>query len=330
MLFAACHRRLDCCYVSAPPPFCFSSSLPPLALAHVLTLALACAVVPVAGSKGFGRSPCTIYVGNLHADVTEEVLYELFLQAGPVDDVHIPPPKAAQGPASSFGFVEMSDVDGLQYACALLNGLTLRGKALRVQPAGGDAKVGGSSGGSGGGQVPPDHATTTVPTRVHTVAPQRYTQTLGGAQTPAAVAPRDASVPQGLSPSQGPGGTPPTHPQRIGGHHLAPPNMGGAPSGAPYRPGPPYPVPPHPDQRYVQQGPPLPDQRYMRQGHPLLDQRYVQQGPPLPDQRYLQQAPPHLGQRYVQSPRAIPSPQGRYIGAPHLPPQPPQSNGSGW
>jgi RNA recognition motif-containing protein len=35
----------------------------------------------------------TIYVGNLTANVSEELLWELFLQSGPVVNVHIPKDK---------------------------------------------------------------------------------------------------------------------------------------------------------------------------------------------------------------------------------------------
>lgn len=152
---------------------------------------------PKARAGGFGRSPCTIYVGNMHANVTEKVLYELFLQAGPVDDVHIPPAKgrhsASAGSssstpvASSFGFVEMEDIDGMRYACALFNGLALYGRSLRVQPAGSDSKNTGqaTTARSLPGSTATPSRTTAPPTaqaRVHVVAPQRYSYGRGGSR----------------------------------------------------------------------------------------------------------------------------------------------------
>ena len=53
------------------------------------------------------KSTCTVWVGNLDNRATEELLYELFLQAGPLDDVVMPTDNRS-GQTKGFAFVEYS------------------------------------------------------------------------------------------------------------------------------------------------------------------------------------------------------------------------------
>uniref|UniRef100_A0A146L9E0 RNA-binding protein 7 n=1 Tax=Lygus hesperus TaxID=30085 RepID=A0A146L9E0_LYGHE len=71
----------------------------------------------------------TVYVGNLSDKVTEELLYELFLQAGPVENVNIPKQKP-------FGFVRFKHQCSVPYVINLLEGISLFGKTLKVAPRG--------------------------------------------------------------------------------------------------------------------------------------------------------------------------------------------------
>ncbi|KAL7632430.1 UNVERIFIED_CONTAM: hypothetical protein RMT77_017284 [Armadillidium vulgare] len=75
----------------------------------------------------------TLYVGNLDFKVTEELLYELFLQAGPIKSLTIPKDKSTKKPRS-FGFVTFKDEVSMPYAYYLFRELPLFGKPLKVEP----------------------------------------------------------------------------------------------------------------------------------------------------------------------------------------------------
>lgn len=82
---------------------------------------------------GFGNNDATLFVSNLESRVTEEHLWELFLQAGPMRTVKIPRDKAS-GKNKSFGFVTFRDDCSVPYACELMNGLRLFKKAIMCKP----------------------------------------------------------------------------------------------------------------------------------------------------------------------------------------------------
>ncbi|XP_008506220.2 splicing regulator RBM11 [Equus przewalskii] len=73
----------------------------------------------------------TVFVGNLEARVREEILYELFLQAGPLTKVTLC--KDREGKPKSFGFVCFKHPESVSYAIALLNGIRLYGRPINVQ-----------------------------------------------------------------------------------------------------------------------------------------------------------------------------------------------------
>ncbi|XP_006866503.1 PREDICTED: splicing regulator RBM11-like [Chrysochloris asiatica] len=73
----------------------------------------------------------TVFVGNLETRVREEILYELFLQAGPLTKVTIC--KDREGKPKSFGFVCFKHPESVSYAIALLNGIRLYGRPINVQ-----------------------------------------------------------------------------------------------------------------------------------------------------------------------------------------------------
>nr|XP_045004651.1 splicing regulator RBM11 isoform X2 [Jaculus jaculus] len=73
----------------------------------------------------------TVFVGNLEARVREEILYELFLQAGPLTKVTIC--RDRDGKPKSFGFVCFKHPESVSYAIALLNGIRLYGRPINVQ-----------------------------------------------------------------------------------------------------------------------------------------------------------------------------------------------------
>lgn len=81
----------------------------------------------------------TCYVGNLDQQVNEELLWELFLQAGPVVNVYIPRDRVTQQ-HSGYGFVEFKSEEDADYAMRIMNMIKLYGKPIRVNKASQDKK----------------------------------------------------------------------------------------------------------------------------------------------------------------------------------------------
>ncbi|XP_017275492.1 RNA-binding protein 7 isoform X2 [Kryptolebias marmoratus] len=73
----------------------------------------------------------TLFIRNIDTRVTEELLFELFLQAGPLVRTKIP--KDLDGKQKTFGFAVYKHDVSVPYAMQLLNGTTLYGKSLQVQ-----------------------------------------------------------------------------------------------------------------------------------------------------------------------------------------------------
>ncbi|KAM9299355.1 RNA-binding protein 7 [Gastrophryne carolinensis] len=80
---------------------------------------------------GAGDADKTLFVGNLHPGVTEEHLFELFLQAGPLITVKIP--KDKDGKAKQFAFINFKHEESVPYAMNLLSGIKLNGRPLKIQ-----------------------------------------------------------------------------------------------------------------------------------------------------------------------------------------------------
>ncbi|XP_040181367.1 RNA-binding protein 7 [Rana temporaria] len=88
---------------------------------------------------GGDQADRTLYVGNLHPKSTEELLFELFLQAGPVANVKIP--KDKDGNTKPFAFVNFKHEESVPYAMSLLNGIKLFGRQLKLQYRSGSTHV---------------------------------------------------------------------------------------------------------------------------------------------------------------------------------------------
>lgn len=86
----------------------------------------------------------TLWCGNIHDKVTEELLYELFLQAGPLERVKILEDKRH----AKYAFITFKHSVSVPYTLQLMNGIRLYDQPLRL-------KERGSSGNSGyaGGAV---------------------------------------------------------------------------------------------------------------------------------------------------------------------------------
>ncbi|XP_038141782.1 RNA-binding protein 7 [Cyprinodon tularosa] len=73
----------------------------------------------------------TLFIRNLDTRVTEELLFELFLQAGPLVRTKIP--KDSDGKQKTFGFAVYKHEVSVPYAMQLLNGTSLYGKTIQIQ-----------------------------------------------------------------------------------------------------------------------------------------------------------------------------------------------------
>ena len=73
----------------------------------------------------------TVYVGDLDPQVNEALLWELFLQAGPVVNVHIPKDKLTQA-HMGYGFIEFHNEEDADYAMKIMNMIKMFGKPIRV------------------------------------------------------------------------------------------------------------------------------------------------------------------------------------------------------
>lgn len=74
----------------------------------------------------------TIWCGNLSDRVSEDLLYELFLQAAPVERVKII--KGRNPNQASFGFVTLKHLNSVLYALQLLNGVSLFSRKINMKP----------------------------------------------------------------------------------------------------------------------------------------------------------------------------------------------------
>ncbi|KAI4879256.1 hypothetical protein NFI96_012460 [Prochilodus magdalenae] len=81
----------------------------------------------------------TLFVGNLDAQVTEELLFELFLQAGPLVKVKIP--KDNDGRSKQFAFVNFKHEVSVPYSMSLLQGIRLYGRQLNIQYRAGSSHI---------------------------------------------------------------------------------------------------------------------------------------------------------------------------------------------
>ncbi|OBA20072.1 RNA-binding domain-containing protein [Metschnikowia bicuspidata var. bicuspidata NRRL YB-4993] len=74
----------------------------------------------------------TIYVGNLDTQVTEALLYELFIQVGPVRLLYLPKDRVLRT-HQGFGFVEFRGIEDADFALNLLRGVRLYGRTLKMK-----------------------------------------------------------------------------------------------------------------------------------------------------------------------------------------------------
>ena len=74
----------------------------------------------------------TLWCGGISDKVDEEILYELFLNAGPLEKVTIPKDKETKR-QKNFAFIVFQHAESTQYAFDLLNGTELFRQPIRLQ-----------------------------------------------------------------------------------------------------------------------------------------------------------------------------------------------------
>lgn len=74
----------------------------------------------------------TLWCGNLSEKVSEDVLYELFLQAAPVDRVKLF--KGRNPNQSAYAFVTLKHGNSVLYTAQLLNGIMLYKRKVTIKP----------------------------------------------------------------------------------------------------------------------------------------------------------------------------------------------------
>lgn len=87
-----------------------------------------------AGPIAERNQDATIYVGGLDDKVSETLMWELFVQAGPVVNVHMPKDRVTQS-HQGYGFVEFMGEEDADYAIKIMNMIKLYGKPVRVNKA---------------------------------------------------------------------------------------------------------------------------------------------------------------------------------------------------
>lgn len=87
-----------------------------------------------AGPISERNQDATVYVGGLDEKVAEPLLWELFLQAGPVVSTHMPKDRIT-GSHQGYGFVEFLGEEDADYSIKILNMIKLFGKPIRVNKA---------------------------------------------------------------------------------------------------------------------------------------------------------------------------------------------------
>lgn len=87
-----------------------------------------------AGPIAERNQDATIYVGGLDEKVTDTLMWGLFVQAGPVVNVHMPKDRVTQS-HQGYGFVEFLGEDDADYAIKIMNMIKLYGKPIRVNKA---------------------------------------------------------------------------------------------------------------------------------------------------------------------------------------------------
>ncbi|KAJ2005284.1 Spliceosome-associated protein 49 [Coemansia thaxteri] len=90
--------------------------------------------------KSERNQDATVYIGNLDDRVTDELIWELMVQAGPVNSVHLPKDRVTQS-SQGYGFCEFQASEDAEYAVKTMNMIKLYGKPMRVNKSANDRQL---------------------------------------------------------------------------------------------------------------------------------------------------------------------------------------------
>ncbi len=76
------------------------------------------------------NAEATIYVGNVDARIDEELMWELMVNAGPIQTVNLPKDKIT-GVHMGYAFVEFKNEEDAEYAIKIMNMIKIFGKPIR-------------------------------------------------------------------------------------------------------------------------------------------------------------------------------------------------------
>lgn len=79
----------------------------------------------------------TVYVGNLDERVTDDIVWELMINVGRVQKVHLPKDRVTMS-LQGYGFVTFATEEDAEYAVRIMNQVKLWGKPIRVKKASAD------------------------------------------------------------------------------------------------------------------------------------------------------------------------------------------------
>jgi hypothetical protein len=131
-----------CEILAAMPNFPFLCRMTSFGVIPTRKLQSTCTVRRMA-QQDYQNTDCTVYIGDLDQLVSEAILWELMLQAGPVGSnylnllsagVHIPKDKVSNQ-HMGFGFVEFASEIDADYAIKIMNMVKLYGSPIRLSKA---------------------------------------------------------------------------------------------------------------------------------------------------------------------------------------------------
>lgn len=74
----------------------------------------------------------SLYFGNLDPQVTEPLLYELFIQFAPIRSLNLPKDRVLKT-HQGYGFIEFRTIKDAEYVLNILRGIRLYGKMLKLK-----------------------------------------------------------------------------------------------------------------------------------------------------------------------------------------------------
>ena len=107
---------------------------------YILIIKMSLAMAGVVPPLYERNQEATIYIGNLDQKVTDDIVWELFIQCGPVVNVHIPKDKIS-GEHQGYGFVEFKSEEDADYAIKIMHMIKLYGKPIKVNKASQDKRT---------------------------------------------------------------------------------------------------------------------------------------------------------------------------------------------